>query len=218
MWAYVCIHTWLNCLSQNRQISCLWMMKLKEFFTIQFEDLCFLNIIQCLCILLGEIAITAVAAAKLLQSCPTLCDPIDSSPPGSPIPGILKARTLEWVAISFSNAWKWRVKVKSLSCVRLLATPWTVAYQAPASMGFSRQEYWSGVPLPLFQGIFPTQGWNPASLKSTCIGRWVLYHYCQLGSPTVYYKHRLFPQAWLKLTECKWPIPLFLPLLSMVFS
>ena len=90
----------------------------------------------------------AAAAAKLLQSCPTLCDPIDSSPPGSPVPGILQARTLEWVAISFPNVWKWKVKVKSLSYVRLLATPWTVAYQAPPSMGFSRQEYWSGVPLP----------------------------------------------------------------------
>ena len=83
-----------------------------------------------------------------LQSCPTLCDPIDRSPPGSSIPGILQARTLEWVAISFSNAWKWKLKVKSLSRVRLLATPWTAAYQAPPSMGFSRQEYWSGVPLP----------------------------------------------------------------------
>ena len=90
----------------------------------------------------------STAAAKLLQSCPTLCNPIDSSPPGSPIPGILQARTLEWVAISFSNAWKWKVKVKSLSRVQLLATPWTVAHQAPPSMGFSRQEYWSGVPLP----------------------------------------------------------------------
>ena len=90
----------------------------------------------------------AAAAAKSLQSCPTLCDPIGSSPPGSPVPGILQARTLEWVAISFSNAWKWKVKVKSLSRVRLLATPWTAAYQAPPSMGFSRQEYWSGVPLP----------------------------------------------------------------------
>ena len=88
------------------------------------------------------------AAAKSLQSCPTLCNPIDGSPPGSPVPGILQARTLEWAAISFSNAWKWKVKVKSLSCIRLLATPWTAAYQAPPSMGFSRQEYWSGVPLP----------------------------------------------------------------------
>ena len=77
-----------------------------------------------------------------------LCDPRDGSPPGSPIPGILQARTLEWVAISFSNAWKWKVKVKSLSHVRLSVTPWTAVYQAPLSMGFSRQEYWSGVPLP----------------------------------------------------------------------
>ena len=91
---------------------------------------------------------TAAAAAKSLQSCPTLCDPIDGSPLGSPVPGILQARTPEWVAISFSNAWKWKVKVRSLSCVRLLATPWTTAYQAPSSMGFSRQAYWSGVPLP----------------------------------------------------------------------
>ena len=90
----------------------------------------------------------AAAAAKLLQSCPTLCNPIDGSPPGSTIPGILQARTLEWVAISFSNAWKWKVKVKLLSCVRLPATPWTAAHQAPPSMGVSRQEYWSGVPLP----------------------------------------------------------------------
>ena len=90
----------------------------------------------------------AAAAAKSLQSYPTLCDPIDGSPPGSPVPGILQARTLEWVAISFSNAWKWKVKAKSLSRVWLLATPWTAAYQAPPSMWFSRQEYWSGVPLP----------------------------------------------------------------------
>ena len=90
----------------------------------------------------------AVAAAVSLQSCPTLCDPIDGSPLGSSIPGILQARTLEWVAISFSNACKWKVKVKSFSRAWLLATPWTAAYQAPPSMGFSRQEYWSGVPLP----------------------------------------------------------------------
>ena len=92
--------------------------------------------------------ITNYAAAKSLQSCVTLCDPIDGSPQGSPVTGTLQARTLEWVAISFSNAWKWKVKVKSLSCVQLLATLWTTAYQAPLSMGFSRQEYWSGVPLP----------------------------------------------------------------------
>ena len=93
-----------------------------------------------------SILFITIIAAKLLQSFPTLCDPIEGSPPDSPIPGILKARTLEWVAISFSNAWKWKVKVKSLSRVRLFATPWTAAYQAPLSMGFSRREYWSGVP------------------------------------------------------------------------
>ena len=92
--------------------------------------------------------IHAAAAAKSLQSCPTLCDPIDGSPPGSPVLGILQTRTLEWVAISFSNAWKWEAKVKSLSHVQLWATPWTAAHQAPPSMGFSRQEYWSGVSLP----------------------------------------------------------------------
>ena len=90
----------------------------------------------------------AAAAAKSLQLCPILCYPIDGSPPGSPVPGILQARTLEWVAMSFSNSWKWKVKVKPLSPVRLFATPWTPAYQAPPSMGFSRQQYWSG----LFQG------------------------------------------------------------------
>ena len=88
------------------------------------------------------------AAAKSLQLCPTLCDPKDGSPPGSAVPGILQARTLEWVAISFSNAWKWKGKVKSLSHVRFFATPWTAAYQTPPSTGFSRQEYQSGVPLP----------------------------------------------------------------------
>ena len=88
------------------------------------------------------------AAAKSLQSCLTLCDPIDGSPPGSIVLGILQARTLEWAAISFSNAWKWKMKVKLPSHVRLLATPRTTAYQAPPPMGFSRQEYWSGVPLP----------------------------------------------------------------------
>ena len=89
----------------------------------------------------------AAASAKSLQSCPTLCNPIDSSP-GSSVPGSIQARILEWVAISFSNSWKWKVKVKSLIHVQLLATPWTAAYKAPLSMGFSRQEYWSGLPLP----------------------------------------------------------------------
>ena len=90
----------------------------------------------------------AAAAAKSLQSCLTLCDPTDGSPPASAIPGILQARTLEWVAISFSNAWKWKVKVKLLSRVRLFKTPRTSAYQAPPLMGFPRQEYWSGLPFP----------------------------------------------------------------------
>ena len=104
--------------------------------------------LRCMSTLPGAcISPAAAAAAKSLQSCPTLCNPIDGSPPGSPVPGILQARTLEWVAIAFSNAWKWKVKVKSLSRVQLFATPWTAAHQAPLSMGFSRQEYWSGVPL-----------------------------------------------------------------------
>ena len=110
------------------------------------------------------------AAAKSLQSCPTLCDPIDGSPPGSPVPGILQARTLEWVAISFSNARKWKGKVKSLSHVRLLATPWTAAYQATLPMGFPRQEYWSGLPLPSLvlnksQSPVILKIWNNMGLK-----------------------------------------------------
>ena len=108
----------------------------------------------------------AAAAAKSLQLWPTQCDPIDSSLPGSPIPGILQARTLEWVAISFSNAWKWKVKVKSPSCVRLFATPWTAAYQAPPSIGFSRQEYWGGCCFLLCWGLAGT--------------------YCYSGLPTCY--------------------------------
>ena len=88
------------------------------------------------------------AAAKSLQSCPTLCNPMDWSLSGFSVHGILQARTLEWVAISFSNAWKWKVKVKLLSRVRLLAIPWTAAYLAPPFMGLSRQQYRSGVPLP----------------------------------------------------------------------
>ena len=105
------------------------------------------SILPCLNICFSAFTFVA-AAAKSLQSCPTLCDPIDSSPSGSAIPGILQARTLEWIAISFSNAWKWKVKVKSLCHVRLFVTPWTAAHQAPLSMGFSRQEHWSGLPFP----------------------------------------------------------------------
>ena len=82
------------------------------------------------------------AAAKLLQSCPTLCDPIDGSPPGSSVPEIFQARTLEWVAMSFPNAC---MQAKSLqSCPALTATLQTAAYQAPLSMGFCSQEYQSG--------------------------------------------------------------------------
>ena len=126
-----------------------------------------------LCTKLQRIA-AAAAAAKSLQSYPTLRDPIDGSPPGSPVPGILQARTLEWVAISFSNAWKWKVKVKSLSRDQLLATPWTAAYQAALSMGFSRQEYWSGVPLPSPQ---LTRG---AIISGKCPGDWQQRGTCSL--------------------------------------
>ena len=95
-----------------------------------------------------ELSIFSLYTTKSLQSCLTLCDPIDGSPPGSTLRGILQARTLDWVAISFSNAWKGKVKMKPLSRVRPSATPWTAAYQAPLSIGFFRQEYWSGMPLP----------------------------------------------------------------------
>ena len=115
------------------------------------------------------------AAAKSLQWCPTLCDPIDGSPPGSPVPGILQPRTLEWVAISFSNAWKWNVKVKLLSCVWLFATPWTVAYQAPhpwdfpgksSGVGCHLRNKWQGSPALTFSFLT-----NPTSLHYT----WLLY-------------------------------------------
>ena len=117
-------------------------------------------------------SLQATAIAKSLQLCPTLCDPIDVSSPGSPVPGILQARTLEWVAISFSNAWKWKVKGKLLSRVRLLATSWIADYQAPPSTGFSRQEYWSGVPLP-----FPSLQAKPClktKLTVTKVNKWDL--------------------------------------------
>jgi len=111
----------------------------------------------------------AAAAAKSLQSCLTLCDPIDGSPLGSPVPGILQARTLEWVAISFSKAWKWKVKVKSLSHIRPSATPWTAAFQAPPSMEFSRQEYWSGVPLPSPKALLKMPLFKSPSLLGTSL-------------------------------------------------
>ena len=129
----------------------------------------------------------AAAAAKSLQSCPTLCNPIDGSPPGSSVPGILQARTLEWVAISFSNAWKWKVKVKSLSRFRLVATPWTAAHQAPLSMGFSRQEYWSGVPLPSprileWVAISFSRG---SSQLCLLLGRQIIYHWTTWEAPII---------------------------------
>ena len=134
------------------------------------------------------------AAVKSLQSCPTLCNPIDSSPLGSVVPGILQARTLEWVAISFSNAWKWKVKMKLLSHVQLFTTPWTAAYQAPPSMGFSRQEYWSGVPL--------------LSLKTLTVGnckiRTVLsakgWMETNLGYCYLYLMLRVYPTAAVSIT------------------
>ena len=115
------------------------------------------------------IKVSAATAAKSLQSCLTLCDPGDGSPPGSPVPGTLQARTPEWVAISFSNAWKWKVKGKSLSRIQLLATPWTAAYQAPPSMGFSRQEYWSGVTTKIWGEI-----WRTGAVTEVSPGRWEL--------------------------------------------
>ena len=132
----------------------------------------------------------AAAAAKSLQLCGTLCDPRDGSPPGSPVPGILQAKTLEWVAISFSNAWNWKVKVKSLSRIQLLAPPWTAAHQAPPSLGFARQEYWSGVPLPSHSDNprFPNKkmstppAHNYAAYKNTGVRKliWndILVYYC----------------------------------------
>ena len=118
---------------------------------------------------------TVDVAAKSLQSCPTLCDPMDGSPPGSPVPGILQARTLEWIAISFSNAWKWKWKVKLLSCVQHSVTPWTATFQAPPSTGSSRQEYWSGVPLPspIVDVITPQIKMNSLNLIVILFLQWI---------------------------------------------
>ena len=135
------------------------------------------------------------AAAKSFQSCPTLCDPIDGSPPGSPVPRILQARTLKWVAISFSSAGKWKVKVKSLSRVRLLATPWTAAYQAPPSMGFSRQEYWSGVPLPspyMQSTSCEILGWMKHRLESRLLGEKKRF----LGKISITSDMQMIPPLW----------------------
>ena len=131
----------------------------------------------------------AAAAAKSPQSCLTLCDPIDGSSPGSPVPGILQARTLEWVAISFSNAWKWKVKVKLLSRVRLFGTPWTTAYQAPPSMGFSRQEYWRGVPSPSLNTwtfVSNSESWPAGSQSSNLTSSPVICMYMGIREALLY--------------------------------
>ena len=154
-----------------------------------------------------------MATAKLLQSCPTLCNPIDGSPSGSAVPGILQARTLEWVAISFSNAWKWKVKVKSLSLVQLSGTPWTTAYQAPLSMGFSRQEYWSGVPLPSPQvGLAYCNSWGHKESDMTEQLNWTewiysvklvtiyVVYYCATKSGYVLYT--VFDITWTYCLQC----------------
>ena len=132
------------------------------------------------------------AAAKSLQSCPTLCDPRDGSPPGSLIPGILQARTLEWGALAFSNAWKWKVKVKLLSRVRLSATPWTAACQAPPSMGFSRQEYWSGVPSPSLNEKTTSPQKRHSKFRSG------------IGSPSKWKQQKVRPPCTGLQERCKW--------------
>ena len=138
----------------------------------------------------------------------TLCDPIDDSPPGSPIPGILQARTLECVAISFSNAWKWKVKVKFLSHVLLFATRWTAAYQAPPPMGFPRPEYWSGVPLPsLIKKSTNNKCWRRCEEKGTILHCW---WECKLVQP-------LWRSVWrfLKKLEIELPYDPAIPLLGI---
>ena len=163
----------------------------------------------------------AAAAAKSLQSCPTLCDPIDGSPPGSPIPGILQARTPEWVAISFSNAWKWKVKVKSLSRLRLLATPWTAAYQAPPSMGFfqARVLECGAIAFSVLKANFPlfpnyVHSWS--SLPSTCfyssqISYWKQYSpyrdtwFCSLIMENSFKKsYSALGRNFICFPRCKW--------------
>ena len=134
-------------------------------------------------------------AAKSLQSCLTLWDPIDGSPPGSPIPGILQAGTLEWVAISFSSAWKWKVKVKSLSRVLLFTTPWTAAYQVPPSMGFSKQEYWSGLQLPSLSLQFNAPLFHPHIAVRPLYNSFKL-NMCILYAYVYVYVHRHIGLPW----------------------
>ena len=127
-WLLICSNQTLN-----------YLLPFKIKFILKVVKLCFNYVHSLFSSLFYPKGGSRSAAAKSLQSCPTLCNPRDCSPPGSPIPGILQARTLKWVAISFFNAWKWKLKVKSLSRVQLFATPWTAVYQAPPSMGFSRR-------------------------------------------------------------------------------
>ena len=157
-------------------------------------------------LLLGRKVMTnlAAAAAKSLQSCPTLCDPKDGSPPGSPVPGILQARTLEWVAISFSNAWKWKVKVKSLSRVQLLVTPWTAAYQAPPSMGFSRQDNCSGVPLP--SPDQPRQ--HIKKQRHYFVNKGLSSQSCGFSSSHVWMLELDYKESWAPKNWCFWTVVL----------
>ena len=145
------------------------------------------------------------------QSCPTLCDPVDGSPPGAPVLGILQARTLEWVAISFSNAWKWKAKMKSLSRVWLLVTSRTVAYQAPPPMGFSRQEYWCGVPLPspwilgpnqCQSSLTPQQWASFVFLKEALL--FILFNL--LIDCTMWHRGSYFPRQGLSLCPPHWEV------------
>ena len=161
-------------------------------------------------------SIYIAAAAKSLQLCLTLCDPIDGSPPGSPIPGILQARAQEWVAISFCNAWKWKVKVKSLSHVRLLVTSWTAACQAPPSIGVSRQEYWSGVPLPspsiYIKSLKGKSVATESRLFVVCLCGWGASLVARLVKKSAY--NRLRFDSWVGKIPWrrKWqPTPVFLP-------
>ena len=147
----------------------------------------------------------AAAAAKSLQSCPTLCDPIDGSPSGSPVPGILQARTLEWVAISFSNAWKWKVKVKSLSRVQPSATPWTAAYHAPPSRsGWLRCMLCPALGTP---GILETNTW----IAEMAYNFWPYNQIRQYLGPVGLWKYMLLWICW-KRSQCWDQICLYKPL------
>ena len=138
----------LSLLLKGHQLTLFWIIFISPSYYLLYFYLFNVCILNSVITMILSVFFSVATAAKLLQSCLTPGDPIDGSPPDSPVPGTLQARTLKWVAISFSNAWKWKVKVKPLCHVQLFATPWTAAHQVPLSMGFSRQEYWSGVPFP----------------------------------------------------------------------